>query len=252
MSYVENRIRTFDSQVWRAIEKAAVSHPYSSRLLAIPVAIGTLVRDTLATPARCIEEIALTLKSIISLKIDSHIFYAVKYAVLTPFSPLVGLVDAIVSFVKVALSPLRTAKINATKQDFAFYLQGRFSNRNTEKNKFKLKVAQAAFNRFERRVLAAPNNEAVMNTDFVDHAFSRAHLNIEILSKFNKWNEAHQLMLAKKRQQENRIFENGFFQSQMNGMKLKTSWENYCKELVEAEFRLNQPFDIPEFEELIR
>jgi hypothetical protein len=252
MSYVENRIRTFDSQVWCEIEKLAISHPQTSRLCAIPVAIGTLVRDTLATPARCAEEVVLTLKSISELRIDSHILHAVKYAILTPFSPLVGIVDAIVSFVKVALSPLKTAKINATKQDFEFFLE-HCNFGDTEGYRNKIIYARAVFNRFENRVSSAPSREAVMSLHFLENEASKERLITEINLKQTKWREANLIMRGIERQINRRIFDNGFFQSFLTSIKLDKTWENFCKELIVADptpvdTQLNQPPYIFQFE----
>lgn len=57
MSNVTNFIRTIDCQIWHSIEELALKHPSASKTLAIPVALGTFVRDVLAAPAKCIEEL---------------------------------------------------------------------------------------------------------------------------------------------------------------------------------------------------
>jgi hypothetical protein len=139
MTFVTHCIRTLDSKVWHRVEEIACSHPNASRVLALPIAIGTLIRDTLATPAKCVEEMVSTIKSIKAYRaeqdpkqffykwndVEWHSLRVVKYLVMTPFSPLVGLVDAIVSFVLFGASPFKRAKVNAAKQDFDSFLEDR-------------------------------------------------------------------------------------------------------------------------------
>ena len=58
MSSVTNFIAEVDLWAWQHAEKLAETSPNVARItLIIPIAIGTIVRDILANPAKCVEEI---------------------------------------------------------------------------------------------------------------------------------------------------------------------------------------------------
>ncbi|MBA2369710.1 MAG: hypothetical protein H0V82_11900 [Candidatus Protochlamydia sp.] len=182
MSYVENHIRNLDSRIWHGVEKVASKYPNASRFLAIPVAIGILIRDTVAIPARGVEEFYLYLKSKANAEQSQHMrlkqqneancysHCALKCAVLTPFSPLVGTVDAIVSFVKMALFPLKTAKINAIQLDFEFFLQEMNYSDTCCGEDFanEVEFAKASFKRFLSRISNASSHEEVKSISFTE------------------------------------------------------------------------------------
>ncbi|MBA2369709.1 MAG: hypothetical protein H0V82_11895 [Candidatus Protochlamydia sp.] len=228
MSYVECKIREFDSKMWLDVENKAISHPQTSRLCALPIAIVTLVRDTLANPARCGEEIVLTLKSLTAFKIDSHILYAVKYAILTPFSPFIGVVDAIISFIKVFISPLRTARINCAKQDFET-----LKEQDNIRSFMDLQFADAIFERFEKQVSSAPNVPAVQSNNFLRDDISKAKLIEEIALKNIRLNEADRIKNDKFNEIKNNfhLWHNGL-RSLFNFVKLEVTWEMFKTELI--------------------
>src|ERR1700722_15888014 len=98
MTAVNHFIRALDSQFWHGIEKVAYTHPNASRLLALPIAFSTVIRDTLATPAKFIEEnirTAISIKAYLAEKdpkmffwkqndIEWHSVQTVKYMIITP------------------------------------------------------------------------------------------------------------------------------------------------------------------------
>jgi len=136
-SVVNNCILNLDNKAWHAIESIAERYPISVRALAIPVAIGTFLRDTLEAPGKCLEEIIRSGKSLKDFINEpnsqravwhlnsslNHAGYAIGYALKTIVAPLIGSIDAIISFVKIIFDPLLTAKINASKQEIALLIQ---------------------------------------------------------------------------------------------------------------------------------
>lgn len=256
MTVVTHCIRDLDSKVWHGVEKIACAHPNASRVLALPIAIGTLIRDTLATPAKCVEEIASTIKSIKAYRaeqnpkeffykrneIEWHSLHAVKYLVMTPFSPLVGLVDAIVSFVLFGSSPFKRAKINAAKQDFDSFLEEKnysasksYINHELIDFANEVEFAKAAWNRFKQQVLKARNHEEVKNLHFLDNSMSKKQLINEVALKKEKFNEVFKVYL-KKRMELNVTYQDNQKAQEVQDAKLKQFWKEFQHQLIQATY----------------
>lgn len=246
MSYVENCIRTLDSRVWHGVEKIASDYPNAGRLFAIPIAIGTLIRDTVAIPARGVEEIYLAFKSSraayleqtpqsrLKLNNDADCYSHAAFVCLvyTPFSPLIGMMDAIVSFVKVAIFPLKTAKMNATQRDFEFFLQERNFNDTCNSENFanEFEFAREGFKRFQGKISSASDHEATKNLHFSEEV--KRELIQEVALKAFKWSGAQIVHLAIRTQlgplnPGNEISEN-------QHKRLREAWANYQKNLISA------------------
>lgn len=206
MSSVNHMIRSLNSQVWHKMENIADTHPNISRLLAIPISIGTLIRNTLVVPARCIEEAIFVGKSIKVYRNESnpnflserrshiewHSVQAVKCLILTPLSPLMGIIGAIIILAKVIINPFKTAKINVAKQNFDFFLEesqySSFKTRTDFANE--LEFCKAAWNRFEKQVLEAKSHEQVRALHFLDTEDSKTQVRKEIELKQVKFKQA--------------------------------------------------------------
>lgn len=256
MPSVNHFIRNLDSQIWHGMENIASNHPNASRLLALPISIGTFIRDTLTTPAKCIEEVVLTIKSVKAYRaeqnpkmlfwrrndIEWHSFHAVKYMIMTPFSPLVGIVDAIISLVKVGISPFKTAKINAAKQDFSSFIEEShyiemksYSNGKLVDFADKVEFAKATLNRFKKQVLMAPNHEEVKNLHFLDNEVFKRQIIDEVALKYLKFREArnvytdtymqvHQTHRENERALKNQI------------IKLNKAWKEFQHLLIQTSY----------------
>ncbi len=229
MTSVNNFIHTLDSRVWHGMEKIAYDHPHVSRLLAFPIAIGTCIRDILVTPAKCVEEIVLTGKSIKIYRaeqdpklffckrnaIQEHSIRAVKYMIKTPFSLIIGVIDAIVSLVKVGTSPFKTAKINAAKQDFSNFIKQSNCSYNQEK------FAKVAWDRFKQQISMAQTNEEVKNLHFLDEEIKRE---IDVKTKIIE--------------QANVVYVNYYRQLEHGGEaqldKLKKAWKDFDRKLTNS------------------
>lgn len=75
--------------------------------LVIPIALGTIARDLLANPAKCVEEI-------IRLPFgEGRVVNVIIYAVFTAISPLTALVDAVFSVAIFLWRPYNTSRINS-------------------------------------------------------------------------------------------------------------------------------------------
>lgn len=201
MQPVDTFIRQLDQKVWHVVENIACRYPQASRLLAFPLAMGTFVRDTLAVPAKCLEEIVLIVKSFQAYRAEQnlnhmwvhktdmqwHAVHTIKYLVLIPFSPLIGIVDAIISLFKLMRSPLKTAKINAAKQDFSLFLEEQ-----KQYNEYEVDFAKWAWNRFKQQVQQA-HDEDVKNLHFLDTETSKKQFISEIAFKWRKFQEAEEI-----------------------------------------------------------
>jgi hypothetical protein len=259
MSYVENCIRTLDSRVWHGVEKMASEYPNASRLLAIPVAIGTLIRDTIAVPARGVEEFYFFLKSITadvpgqspqmrlkhSNDADCYAICAFTCAVATPFSPLIGIIDAIVSFVKVALFPLKTAKINAAQRDFEFFLtEMNYSDTCGENFANQVEFAKEEFSRFNKRIASAASHEEIKNLHFLDEENSKQIIIQDIGFKEVKWRTFQMIYSLEKRRIGELVPGNEVSENQHKA--LRENWINIQMRLISADpipedQRLNHP-----------
>lgn len=105
MSSVTNFVEQINLQAWGYAANMAKNSPNQARIiLVIPVVIGTIVRDLLVNPAKCIEEICRIPEG------KSHIFWAVGYAGLSILSPLTALIDMVVSVAKFLYDPKNYAQ----------------------------------------------------------------------------------------------------------------------------------------------
>jgi len=128
---VSSFICYMDYKIWKGVENISYKHNNLARFLAIPIGVGTLVRDTLAIPAKCINNIIQIAINIFNPPADGEkrpdtrdcVFKAIVYGLGIPFSPIVGLIDAVASMLKVLKSPLKTAKINAEIQALRIHLR---------------------------------------------------------------------------------------------------------------------------------
>jgi hypothetical protein len=212
MTTVSNFIRDVDSYVWHSMENFSIKHPTIAKLSSIPLALATFVRDTVATPAKFIEEGFLIGKSITAYKIEkdqrlflwrgrniwNHSLYALGYACWVPFSPLLGVIDAIVTLAKMTLAPLRTAKMNAAKKEFQELLDEkhyvctmRYENGELVDFADEMEFANAAFDRFKEQIAAAQTSEQLSNVHFINDDTAKAQLIEEIDLKKQKFQEGH-------------------------------------------------------------
>ncbi|MBA3237072.1 MAG: hypothetical protein H0T62_01825 [Parachlamydiaceae bacterium] len=89
MSSVTNFIAEVDVWAWHQAEKLAENSPTLARVtLVIPIAIGTIVRDLLANPAKCVEEL-------IRLPFENGVFETTGHLCGFIVSPITALIDAI-------------------------------------------------------------------------------------------------------------------------------------------------------------
>jgi len=126
---VSSFISNIDYKIWKGVEDfscRSYHHNNFARFFFIPIGVGTLVRDTLAIPIQCIENIIQIAINIFKTpavgekRPDTRdcVFNAIVYGLGIPFSPIVGLINAVASMLEVLKSPLKTAKINAEIQTF--------------------------------------------------------------------------------------------------------------------------------------
>ncbi len=241
MTTVNNFIRSIDSKAWHTVEEIASKHTTAVSLLTIPIALATLIRDTIETPAKCIEEVILTGKSIKdylvekdpqqffdkSNEVQIHSTYAFVYLIKTPFAPLIGLIDAIVSFVKMTLFPLKTAKINAAKQDFSLLLLEEKYTAN------EIKYAETAFNRFKDQIIKAQGNREINKIHFLDILQYKQEIVNEIKIKKLLLDKAYNDYDVKLKQ----LFNNTLNTSEVNVAnmkKLNEAFEEFKIKLIHA------------------
>lgn len=199
MSTVNNLVNTGSSRVWHGIEKMAAGNPNGARVLSLPIAVASLVRDTLFAPAGVIEEIYLIGKSIKMyvgekdenlflqriVDIGWHSGRAVRLIALTPIYPLYGLIKSIVTFAKFILNPLATAKIEAAQSDFNSFVgeSKDIKNQVTTSSSFAspYEFAKAAFERFKTKVAQSKHDLGFMaGLHFLDTVQSKQALMDEI------------------------------------------------------------------------
>lgn len=249
MTKIGHLVTSIDSRVWHGVEKMASTHPNTCRLLALPIAAGTFIRDTLTPPAKCVEEIIMTIMSIIPNETDkseftsrcglllTHSFRAIGYAILTPLSPLIGLIDAIISLFKMLLTPFKTAKINAAKQDFLLYLEEKnYSYSSYPGDGFfpfrrDAEFVQSAFDRFKNAVMSAQNHNEVAKLHFLDEEYSRNQIIHEITLKQHTYCKARSICFKKL----NIIVSEATVESiEPEKLKLDKAWEKFDKQLIKA------------------
>jgi len=196
---VSNWILTLDNKAWHGVERVAEYSTLAARGLSIPIALGTFLRDTLETPGKCLEEIWRSGKSIRdwykeqdpkhffnrSNAVQIHTGHAVWYAMKTVAAPLIGVIDAICSFVKVFFNPLYTAKANASKQSLELFI-----NENNLGSRRIVKFAQAARKTYLQTLLQQPHAR------FLETAQQRTRLEQLVTAKMQKFNGSRQAYAA--------------------------------------------------------
>jgi len=248
MSSVNHFVHHLDGQLWHKMENVAYNHPNVSRLLALPISIGILIKDTLSTPAKCVEEFILIAKSIKIYRaeknsqllfekynnIQIHSLNAVKYILMIPFSPLVGIIKAIISLVKIVLHPFKTAKINVAQNDFYSFLEkSKYSNsRLYDKHKLidfanETEFAKAAFNHFVKQILTLRNREEVKNLHL-----SKEQIMAEVALKKEKFQEARNVYMATYRQIHESHTDKIITQNQL--IKLEEVWHKFQYRLIQT------------------
>jgi hypothetical protein len=250
MSYIDNCVHRLNYEVWKQAEIIASTYPNTSRLLAIPIAIGILARDILAAPARSIEKTYLIMKSIKEyrecenpnhfafrrIEVQNQTFFAAMQLLYIPISPLIALIKAVVVFVNVAKTPLKTAKIAASSCEFELFLPGQnYGNTRSGSNNVYItfanetEFAKNAFERFRTQVLQAENHEAVQNLHFLDAETTRNQFIAEVAFKAIKWRDAQNSY--------HRNFEEiqpgrESIENQINS--LNTAWKGFQERLIKA------------------
>src|SRR5690348_9753269 len=131
MTTATGYIYSFESKAWHGIENFAASHPNAARWLGIATAVATLIKDLLFPPIRCIEnaifgvkryteyskELDPVKKEQLHKVFNSHFVEALKNLVKIPFSPLIGICEAVYSLIVMVANPLLTAKTKAAQAD---------------------------------------------------------------------------------------------------------------------------------------
>lgn len=199
--------RSLDKNVWLRVEKMAYKHPNKSKLLAIPLAIGTYFRDVVRNPLLCCEAIILSgisFRDYLSKptllnhqRFASHSGNIFSHAFKIPFSFLIGTIDAIVTFVKVLFFPYKYAKINAAKQDLSNFIEEqKYTSKEYLIDKTivsfvdEKKFVAVAFNRFTKAVMDSPTTQAVSQHHFIDRESDKIELINEISLKQRKFEES--------------------------------------------------------------
>jgi hypothetical protein len=254
MSSIDRFVRNLNSQLWHGMENIAFNQPKVARLLALPISIGTFIRDTLAIPAKCVEEIVLTVKSIKAYRAEEnpqeffskrtdiarHSWHAIKYMSMVPFSPLLGIVEAIVALVFVGVCPLKTAKIWAAKQDFFSFLEEKdyrdkklydytdelivFAN--------EVEFAKVAWDRFGGKVCKARSNNELKNLHFLDTKESKNEIINELNLKKSKLKEGLDRYAANYR----KVVDQHRVKKDINNQitKLNAAWKQFQHRLIQA------------------
>lgn len=172
--------------------------------------------------------------------IQIHLLGTVKYAFMTPFSPLVGVIDAIFSLVKMLDSPIKTAKINAAKQDFVTFVEESkyipvksYSNNELVDFACRYEFATSILNRFQKAVKLGKDLEHISQIHFVNEPNAKKIAIAEIELKDNKLNEVHKVYINKYRE----LLKSGSYQK-LNEKSQEASVKKFNKEWREFQQRL--------------
>lgn len=104
MSNVTAFINEIDYWAWnRAACFAETSPNVAKIILTLPIVVGTIARDLLANPAKCIEEI-------VRLPSDGKISNVIIYTIYSAFSPITAIIDTIVSIASFLWDPAGYSK----------------------------------------------------------------------------------------------------------------------------------------------
>jgi len=204
---VKNFLAHVEEMEWSTIEVSASEFPhFEGAICLIPMGLYTLFRETLKTPAKCLEEV---LRSGASAKnylqepdrqrawsyliaARFHAIHALGYGLKVPSVPLLAVMSTLIAMAKMIINPLKLAKINAARAMTRLYLlKNNYSprsflylDRRPETIVSEYTYAMEGLKQFERSVIGATTHATLTTL-----RFSEIDLNWLVHTKTLKFSE---------------------------------------------------------------
>ena len=244
MTFVNSTYNQIEGKVWHRLETFSIAHPNRAKvLLPLPVAFGYIIKESIKHPLQVIEHligIGTNLYSYcsesdsnkafwINNSIQKHIVSVITNIFWSLVLPLITLIQALGLSIRTYRIPIKTTKIQASKQDLIAFLKEEkvlpsktYSNGKLVTFASNHKYAKHAYKHFCRKVIESTEVNAG-NLHFCDTLETRNLLVTEMNAKTNHFDKTFKVYIANFPPDEAKIRE-----------AYRMKWIQYQKDLLNA------------------